>query len=80
MKKLVLTALTTALCSLSIVASLVAPSIAQPATPPAASANPQAQIIEQLKITKEQQCRQLSLIPRYLTVRYLYRLFLAINE
>jgi Spy/CpxP family protein refolding chaperone len=63
MKKLVLTALTTGICSLSIAAALVAPSIAQPATPatptaaPAAGANPQAQLIEQLKITKEQQIK-----------------------
>ena len=60
MKKLVLTALTTAICSLSIAAALVSPSIAQPAKPaaaPTAGANPQAQLIEQLKITKEQQLK-----------------------
>jgi Spy/CpxP family protein refolding chaperone len=63
MKKLVLTALTTAICSLSIAASLVTPSIAQPsaapapAATPAARTNPQAQLIEQLKITKEQQLK-----------------------
>jgi periplasmic protein CpxP/Spy len=61
MKKLVLTALTTAICSLSIAAALITPSIAQPTTAPAATpaagANPQAQLIEQLKITKEQQIK-----------------------
>jgi Spy/CpxP family protein refolding chaperone len=60
MKKFTLTALTTALCSLSIAVSLVAPSVAQqptvaPAATPAPGTNPQAQLIEQLKITKDQQ-------------------------
>jgi Spy/CpxP family protein refolding chaperone len=58
MKKFTLTALTTALCSLSIAVSLVAPSVAQqptvaPAATPAPGTNPQ--VIEQLKITKDQQ-------------------------
>jgi Spy/CpxP family protein refolding chaperone len=60
MKKFTLTALTTAICSLSIAVSLVAPSVAQqptvaPAATPAPGTNPQAQLIEQLKITKDQQ-------------------------
>jgi periplasmic protein CpxP/Spy len=62
MKKFTLTALTTAICSLSIAVSLVAPSIAQqptvaPAATPATGTNPQAQLIEQLKITKDQQAK-----------------------
>jgi periplasmic protein CpxP/Spy len=62
MKKFALTALTTAICSVSIAVSLVAPSVAQqptvaPAAKPAAGTNPQAQLIEQLKITKEQQTK-----------------------
>ena len=60
MKKFTLTALTTALCSLSIAVSFVAPSVAQqptvaPAKTPAAGTNPQAKLMEQLKITKDQQ-------------------------
>jgi Spy/CpxP family protein refolding chaperone len=60
MKKFTITALTTALCSLSIAVSLVPPSDAQqptvaPAATPAKGPNPQAQLIEQLKITKDQQ-------------------------
>lgn len=70
MKKLTLTALTTALCSISIVSTHVASAIAQqPAVAPAASStatppaarppvnNPQAQLIEQLKLTKDQQLK-----------------------
>lgn len=62
MKKLTLAALTTALCSLSLAAIHVAPSVAQqqPAVAPApasAATNPQVQLIEQLKLTKEQQAK-----------------------
>jgi Spy/CpxP family protein refolding chaperone len=74
MKKLTLTALTTALCSLSIVSAHVvsavaqqptvtpaaAPTTAPTATPPASRPpinNPQAQLIEQLKLTKDQQIK-----------------------
>jgi periplasmic protein CpxP/Spy len=79
MKKLTLTALTTALCSLSIVSAHIFPTVAQqptvapataptaapttttPTTTPAASPtpakNPQAQLIEQLKLTKDQQLK-----------------------
>ena len=74
MKKLTLTALTTAVCSLSIVTTYVVPTVAQQpivaptatpsstpgATPNAApipATNPQAQLIEQLKITKDQQIK-----------------------
>ena len=74
MKKLTLTALTTAVCSLSIVTTSVVPTVAQQpivaptatpsstpgATPNAApipATNPQAQLIEQLKITKDQQIK-----------------------
>lgn len=62
MNKLTLAAVTTALCSLSLVATHVTPSIAQqqPAVAPApasAATNPQAQLIEQLKLTKEQQAK-----------------------
>ena len=74
MKKFTLTALTTALCSLSIATTSVVPTAAQPpivpptaapsatpaATPNAAPSpvnNPQAQLIEQLKITKDQQIK-----------------------
>lgn len=64
MKRFTITALTTALCSLSITVPLVAPSVAQqptaapaatPAATPAAGTNPQEQLIQQLKITKDQQ-------------------------
>jgi Spy/CpxP family protein refolding chaperone len=62
MKKLVLTALTTAICSLPMAAAFVLPSIAQqPTVAPAASTNPQAQLIEHLKITKDQQIKLLKL-------------------
>jgi periplasmic protein CpxP/Spy len=82
MKKLTLTALTTALCSLSIVSAHVVSAVAQqptvtpaaaptnapaaapttaPTTTPPASRppinNPQAQLIEQLKLTKDQQIK-----------------------
>jgi periplasmic protein CpxP/Spy len=74
MKKLTLTALTTALCSVSIVSAHVVPAVAQqptaaptaapttaPTTTPPASRpptnNPQAQLIEQLKLTKDQQLK-----------------------
>jgi periplasmic protein CpxP/Spy len=74
MKKLTLTALTTALCSLSIVSAHVVSAVAQqptvapaaapttaPTTTPPASRpptnNPQAQLIEQLKLTKDQQLK-----------------------
>jgi periplasmic protein CpxP/Spy len=82
MKKLTLTALTTALCSLSIVSAHVVSAVAQqpavapaaaPTTAPAAAPttaptttppasrpptnNPQAQLIEQLKLTKDQQIK-----------------------
>ena len=78
MKKLTLTALTTALCSVSIVSDHVVSAVAQqpavapataptaaptttPGTTPAASPtptkNPQAQLIEQLKLTKDQQLK-----------------------
>jgi flagellar biosynthesis/type III secretory pathway protein FliH len=78
MKKITLTALTTALCSLSISATSVVPTLAQqpivaPTTAPTAAPsgtpaatpnaapipanNPQAQLIEQLKITKDQQIK-----------------------
>ncbi len=74
MKKLTLTALTTALCSISIVSTHVVSVVAQqpnvapaaspattpPTTPPAArppANNPQAQLIEQLKLTKDQQLK-----------------------
>ncbi len=71
MKKITLTALSTVVCSLSIAASLAAPSFAQqqptktpttktaPATPTGSSA--QSQAIEQLKLTKEQQTKLLEL-------------------
>jgi Spy/CpxP family protein refolding chaperone len=78
MKKLTLTALSTALCSLSFVAISIAPSFAQatktpvapkttapaPATAPAttnSSSNPQAQAVEQLKLTKDQQAKLVKL-------------------
>jgi Spy/CpxP family protein refolding chaperone len=74
MKKFTLTALTTALCSLSIVSTHVVPTVAQqptvapataptaapttaPAASPAPANNPQAQLIEQLKLTKDQQIK-----------------------
>ena len=74
MKKLTLTALTTALCSLSIASVHVVPTVAQqptvapataptgtpgaaPTATPTPATNPQAQLIEQLKITKEQQVK-----------------------
>jgi periplasmic protein CpxP/Spy len=78
MKKLTLTALTTTLCSISIVSTHVVSAVAQqpavapataptaaptttPGTTPAASPtptkNPQAQLIEQLKLTKDQQLK-----------------------
>jgi Spy/CpxP family protein refolding chaperone len=75
MKKLTLTALSTALCSLSFVAISIAPSFAQatktpvapktaaPATAPATtnSSNSQAQAVEQLKLTKDQQAKLVKL-------------------
>jgi Spy/CpxP family protein refolding chaperone len=75
MKKLTLTALSTALCSLSFVALSIAPSFAQatktpvaPKTAPAPtntpttnSSNPQAQAVEQLKLTKDQQAKLMKL-------------------
>ncbi len=70
MKKFTLTALTTALCSLSIVTTSVVPTVAQqpvvapktapsgtPTAAPTPANNPQAQLIEQLKITKDQQIK-----------------------
>jgi periplasmic protein CpxP/Spy len=73
MKKITLTALSTVVCSLSIAASLAAPSFAQqqptkipttktaPATTTPAGASSQSQAIEQLKLTKEQQTKLLEL-------------------
>jgi periplasmic protein CpxP/Spy len=77
MKQLNLTALSTAICSLSIAVSVAAPSFAQPqsgtmttpATKPApetktapAGTSPQAQpTVEQLKLTKEQQAKIVTL-------------------
>jgi Spy/CpxP family protein refolding chaperone len=74
MKKLTLTAISTALCSLSFVAISIAPSFAQatktPVTPkttapaPAStnsSSNSQAQAVEQLKLTKDQQAKLVKL-------------------
>jgi Spy/CpxP family protein refolding chaperone len=76
MKKLTLTALSTALCSLSFVAISIAPSFAQatktpvapkttaPAPAPAStnsSSNSQAQAVEQLKLTKDQQAKLVKL-------------------
>jgi periplasmic protein CpxP/Spy len=74
MKKFTLTALKTALCSLSIAAAHVVPTVAQqpavapaaapttspnttPAAAPTPANNPQAQLIEQLKLTKDQQIK-----------------------
>ncbi len=70
MKKLTLTALTTALCSLSIVSTHVVSTVAQqpsvapaatpaaaPTTTPTPANNPQAKLIEQLKLTKDQQLK-----------------------
>jgi periplasmic protein CpxP/Spy len=62
MKKLSLNAITAAICSLSIAVSFVSPSVAQqptvaPAAAPAPANNPQAKLIEQLKITKDQQVK-----------------------
>jgi periplasmic protein CpxP/Spy len=70
MKKITLTAITTAICSFSIATSTIMPSVAQqpsaapttaPTTAPAAAPtpanNPQAQLIEQLKITKDQKIK-----------------------
>jgi Spy/CpxP family protein refolding chaperone len=72
MKKLTLTALSTALCSLSFVAISIAPSFAQATKTPVApkttapattnsSSNPQAQAVEQLKLTKDQQAKLVKL-------------------
>jgi periplasmic protein CpxP/Spy len=59
MKKLTLTAVSTIICSLSIAATIAAPSFAQPPANKAALTgnNPQAQLVEQLKITKDQQVK-----------------------
>jgi Spy/CpxP family protein refolding chaperone len=64
MKKSTLTAVSTVICSLSIAATIIVPSFCQQATaapvanqPAATGANPQAQLIEQLKITKTQQVK-----------------------
>lgn len=74
MKKFTLTTLTTALCCLTVVATHVAPTIAQqptvapgkapavtpgsaPTAAPAPANNPQAQLIEQLQLTKDQQVK-----------------------
>ena len=61
MRKLTLTALSTAICALSISATVVTPSFAQPTTAPSTSKTPpaatntQSQLIEQLKLSKDQQ-------------------------
>ena len=62
MKKFAFTALTTAICAFSIVAAPSTPSLAQqptvaPSAVPTPSTNPQSQLIEQLKITKDQQVK-----------------------
>ena len=66
MKKFAFTALTTAICAFSIVAAPSTPSLAQqpavapsaaPSATPAPATNPQSQLIEQLKITKDQQVK-----------------------
>jgi Spy/CpxP family protein refolding chaperone len=77
MKKFNLTALSVAICGVSIVATATAPSLAQQSTttPPATTktapattstpssngTNPQAQAIEQLKLTKDQQAKLVKL-------------------
>jgi Spy/CpxP family protein refolding chaperone len=74
MKKLTLTAVSTALCTLSLVAVSIAPSFAQatktpttqktPATtstPANSNSNPQSQAVEQLKLTKDQQAKLVKL-------------------
>jgi Spy/CpxP family protein refolding chaperone len=59
MKKLTLTAVSTLICSLSIAATIITPSFAQsPANKAAPTGNnPQAQLVEQLKITQEQKTK-----------------------
>ncbi|WP_310424703.1 hypothetical protein [Chamaesiphon sp. VAR_48_metabat_135_sub] len=59
MKKLTLTAVSIIICSLSIAATIAAPSLAQSSANKAAPAgnNPQAQLVEQLKITQDQQTK-----------------------
>lgn len=75
MKKLTLTALSTAICSLSLAAISIAPSFAQATKTPVApktttapantnsssSGNSQAQAVEQLKLTKDQQAKLVKL-------------------
>lgn len=74
MKKLTLTAVSTALCTLSLAAISIAPSFAQatktptaqktPATtstPANGNSNPQSQAVEQLKLTKDQQAKLVKL-------------------
>jgi periplasmic protein CpxP/Spy len=66
MQKITLTAISAAICSLSIAISTIAPGVAQqpattpktaPTAAPAPANNPQAQLIEQLKITKDQKIK-----------------------
>ena len=62
MKKFALTALSTAICSLSMAVSPVAPTFAQqPAVAPAAPTTPQPQPVDRLKLTKDQQAKLVKL-------------------
>ncbi len=59
MKKITLTAVSTAICALSIAATAIAPSFAQQPTskPAPAAANAQSQTIEQLKLSNDQKTK-----------------------
>jgi Spy/CpxP family protein refolding chaperone len=62
MKKFAVTALSSAICSLSIAVSLVAPTFAQqPTVAPAAPATAQPQPVDRLKLTKDQQAKLVKL-------------------
>jgi Spy/CpxP family protein refolding chaperone len=64
MKKITLTALTAALCSISLIGAIAAASFAQQSTKTPATSNgnvSQEQAIEQLKLTKDQQAKLVKL-------------------
>ena len=62
MKKFALTALSTAICSLSMAVSIAAPTFAQqPTVTPAAPATAQPPAVDRLKLTKDQQAKLVKL-------------------